>query len=67
MADLEEVGRTIEALTGVPPRLHHTARPMSRKERQDQAGRVRRFRALSPELQEGALRYAERIRASYQA
>jgi hypothetical protein len=66
MADIDEVARTIEYLTGVPPKPRNPAVPATRKERRSQADRVRSFRALSPELQEGALRYAERIRASYQ-
>jgi hypothetical protein len=66
MADIDEVARTIEYLTGVPPKPRNPAVPATRTERRSQAERVRSFRALSPELQEGALRYAERIRASYQ-
>lgn len=66
MADIDEVARTIEALTGVPPKPRPTEAPTTRRERRSQAERVRSFRALSPELQEGALRYAERTRASYQ-
>jgi hypothetical protein len=66
MADIDEVARTIEYLTGIPPRPREPIPRMARRERRSQAERVRSFRALSPELQEGALRYAERIRASYQ-
>ncbi len=54
---------TIKALTGAPP--IPSIRRMTRKERQEQTARLRRFLALSPELQEGALRYGENIRASY--
>jgi hypothetical protein len=66
MANIDEVGRTIEALTGVPPKPRNPAVPTTRKEQRSQAERVRLFKSLPPELQEGALRYAERIRASYQ-
>ena len=66
MADIDEVARTIEYLTGVPPKPRNPAVPATRKERRSQAERVRLFKSLPPELQEGALRYAERTRASYQ-
>ena len=60
---VEEAARTIEALTGVPPAIFE--REMTRRERLEQAARVRRFRALPPRLQEGILRYGENIRLSY--
>ena len=60
--ELIEAARTIERLTGVPPTIRP---PRSRKEKREEAERVRRFLALPPELQEGALRYAERIREVY--
>ncbi len=62
-ADVVEAARLIEALTGVPP--IPALRIMSTKERQAHKARLRRFLALSPELQEGALRYAENILKSY--
>lgn len=62
-ADLLEAARVIEALTGVPPSIPE--RRMSRKEKQEQANRVRRFLALPPQLQEGVLHYGERIRDAY--
>ncbi len=58
---VEEAARALEAPTGVPPSI----RKMTRQERQEQTARLRRFLALPPELQEGALRYGENIRASY--
>jgi len=58
---VEEAALVIEALTGVPPMLLRR----TRKTRQEQTARLRRFLALPPELQEGALRYAENIQASY--
>jgi|Deesub1362B_J571_1020462.scaffolds.fasta_scaffold04305_7 hypothetical protein len=61
-ADVVEAGQVIEALTGVPPML---PRKPTRKERHEQKERLRRFLALPPELQEGALRYAERIQRAY--
>lgn len=62
--DIREAGRVIKALLGVSPAIT-TPRQMTRKERQEQAARVRQFLALPPELQEGALRYAENIKAAY--
>ena len=58
---VEEAARALEAATGVPPFI----KKMTRRERQEQNARLRRFLALPPELQEGALRYGENIRASY--
>jgi len=62
---VEEAAKVIEELTGVPPMLPE--RKMTRKERQQQAARVKRFLVLPPALQEGALQYAERMRQSYEA
>jgi len=62
---VEEAARAIEALTGVPP--IPPARKMTRKARQEQVARVRRFLALPPQLQEGILRYAENIQKAYKA
>jgi len=56
-ADLEEAARIIEAQTDL--------RKLTRKQRQEQAARVRRFLAFPPELQEGILRYGENIRGAY--
>jgi len=40
-------------------------RELTRKEKREQAERVKRFLALSPELQEGVLRYAENMKGAY--
>jgi len=61
--EVVEAARIIEQLTGVPPTIRE--RKMTRKEKQEQVARVKRFLALAPTLQEGALQYAERIRQSY--
>jgi hypothetical protein len=59
--ELVEAARIIEALTGIPPII-----PLkTKKEKQEQAARVRRFLALPPELQEGALEYAENMKKAY--
>lgn len=63
--EVEEAAHTIELLTGVPP--GGKPRRMSRKQRQEQVARVKRFLAMPPELQEGVLRYGENIRASYRS
>jgi hypothetical protein len=62
--DLAEAAKVIESLTGVPPAIPGL-RKMTRKERREQAARVKRFLALPVSLQEGALQYAEKIRQSY--
>jgi len=41
------------------------AKEMTRGERREQAARVRRFVALPPQLQEGCLQYAEKIKLGY--
>ena len=61
--DVTEAARVIEQLTGVSPLLPE--RKMTRKERQEQAARVKRFLALPPQLQEGILRYGENIQKAY--
>ena len=62
-AELAEAAKIVEALTGASPT--GKLRKMGKKERQDQAARVRRFLVLPPALQEGALQYAEKMRQSY--
>ena len=62
---LTEAARVIEALTGVPPAI--PAEKLTRKEKQEQASRIRRFRTLSPQLQEGVLRYGEQLQKSYRS
>lgn len=63
-AELAEAARIIESLVGMPPAAPGL-RKMSRRERREQAGRVKRFLSLPAPLQEGALQYAERMRQSY--
>jgi len=62
--DLVEAAKVIESLTGVPPAIPGL-RKMTRKERREQAARVKRFLALPVPLQEGCLKYAENIMDSY--
>ena len=62
MGTPEEAAGIIEELTGAPPFL---PKRKTRKEKQEQAARVKRFLALSPELQEGALQYAENMKGAY--
>ncbi|MFW6125487.1 MAG: hypothetical protein ACOC58_00115 [Chloroflexota bacterium] len=61
--EVVEAARVIEQLTGVPPTLHLPRRRPTRADRE----RVERFLALPAELQEGALRYAERVRDAFAA
>jgi len=56
--------KDLEELTGVAPGVA-TLRMMTRKEKQEQAARIKRFLALPPQLQEGILRYGEKIREAY--
>jgi len=63
--DVAEAAQVIYRLTGVPPMPVSPERKMTRKERQEQAARVKRFLALPPQLQEGVLRYAENIQRAY--
>ena len=60
--DVLEAARIIEQLTGVAPTIREK---MTRKERQEQAARVKRFLAFPPQLQEGILRYGENIQKAY--
>jgi len=60
--DVAEVAKIIEQLTGMPPAF---PRKMTRKEKQEQAARVKRFLALPPHLQEGILHYGENIQKAY--
>jgi len=64
--EAEEAARIIEQLSGIPPGGHRNIeRKIGGKEKREQAARVRRFLALSPELQEGVLRYAEKLKRAY--
>jgi hypothetical protein len=62
--DLAEAAKVIEALTGVPSTVPEL-RKVTKRERQEQAARVKRFLALPPQLQEGILRYGENIQKAY--
>jgi hypothetical protein len=62
--DLAEAAKVIEALTGVPPTVPEL-RKVTKRERQEQAARVKRFLALPVPLQEGCLKYAENIMDTY--
>ena len=64
-ARLPDIPKLIESLTGVPQPISPNG--MSAKERQEQEDRVRRFLALPAPLQEGVLRYGERIREAYKS
>ena len=61
MAD--DIAKLMEELTGIPPAV--LPRRLTGKERQKQVARVKRFLALPPELQEGILKYGEKIREAY--
>jgi len=62
--DLAEAAKVIEVLTGVPPTIPEL-RKMTKREKQEQAARVKRFLALPPQLQEGILKYGENIQKAY--
>lgn len=63
-ADLVAAAKVIESLFSahVIPRL----REMTGEEKKKQAARIKRFLALPPSLQEGALEYAENLKKAYQ-
>jgi len=61
--DVAEAAKIIEQLFGVP--LILPDRKLTRKERQEQTARVKRFLVLPPQLQEGILRYGENIQKAY--
>ena len=69
--EVMEAARLIELLTGVPPgglRPNPVrAERMNSKERRAEKVRLARFQCLSPELQEGCLRYAEQMLRSYRS
>lgn len=62
VTNIAEAAKVIEQLTGVPPTIREK---MTRKERQEQAARVKRFLAFPLPLQEGILRYGENIQKAY--
>jgi len=57
--------RALEELFNVPPQLE--LRKMTRREKEEQAQRVRRFLSLPVPLQEGCLRYAQNILDAYKS
>ncbi len=57
--------RAREGLFNVPPQLE--LRKMTRREKDEQAQRVRRFLSLPVPLQEGCLRYAQNILDAYKS
>jgi len=61
--ELIEAEKVIETLTGVASMP--SPREMTRKEKREQAARIRRFLTLPPQLQEGVLLYGENIRKAY--
>jgi len=63
MSHISEAAKSVEVIGGTPA----SAAPIriSRKEKHEQAARVRRFLSLPPELQEGVLRYGEQIQKAY--
>ncbi len=58
-----EAARVIETLTGVPPAIPE--KKVTTEEKRNEAARVRRFLALPVRLQEGILRYGERLQRAY--
>ena len=69
--EVEEAARLIELLTGVPAGGGGTdpvrTGPARFGGRGAEKARLARFRRLPPELQEGCLRYAERMLGSYKS
>jgi hypothetical protein len=57
--------RALKELFNVPPQPE--LRKMTRREKDEQAQRVRRFLALPVPLQEGCLRYAQNILDAYKS
>jgi len=69
--EVAEAARVIERLTGVPPGGRRLCIGQggrgSPRERRAERARLARFQRLSPELQEGCLRYAEQMLRSYRS
>jgi hypothetical protein len=63
--ELVQAARTLEELFSVPPQPE--LRKMTKREKDEQAQRVRRFMALPVPLQEGCLRYAQNILDAYKS
>jgi hypothetical protein len=57
--------KVLEELFNVPPQP--ALRKVTRREKEEQAQRVRRFLALPVPLQEGCLRYAQNILDAYKS
>ena len=57
--------RALEELFNVPPQPE--LRKVTKREKEEQAQRVRRFLALPVPLQEGCLRYAQNILDAYKS
>lgn len=60
---VEDLTELMEELTGIPPKP--LPRRLTKRERKEQAQRIKRFLALPPLLQEGILKYGENIREAY--
>ena len=63
--EVVRAAQLIESLTRLP--LTASGNGISLKERQEQDERVKRFLALPAPLQEGVLRYGERLREAYRS
>ena len=63
--ELIKAARVLEDLFNVPPQPG--LRKMTKREKDEQAQRVRRFLALPVQLQEGCLRYAQNILDAYKS
>ena len=61
--ELTDAAKVMEALSGVPPML--LKRVMSKKEKHEQAERVKKFLSLPVPLQQGCLKYAQNIMDAY--
>jgi len=63
MSGFIEASKAIKALAGTPPDT--SEKKMLTEEEREQAARVKRFLALPMRLQEGVLRYGERLKRAY--
>ena len=63
MSRVTEASKAIKALTGAPPGIPE--KDMLTEEEREQVARVKRFLALPVRLQEGVLRYGERLKGAY--
>jgi len=60
---ISETSKAIKALAGTLPGIPE--KKLSTGDEQEQVARVKRFLALPVRLQEGALRYGERLKMAY--